>query len=320
MKRGVKVCLYLSDDLGRYGFPDEHPFGPDRQAAFWREAQRQGLDKKVDINSSRPATREEIERFHTAEHVERVITLSRAGHGFIDYGDTPAYPGVYEAAAHVVGAALDGMKRVMKGDCRRTFQPIGGLHHARRERAAGFCVFNDLGVVTEALRAEYGIKRVGYVDIDVHHGDGMFYPFESDPLVIYADIHEDGRFLYPGTGAASETGKGKGEGMKLNIPMMPGAGDAEFLKVWPKVEALLRDKPPEIILFQCGADSIAGDPLAHLHYSPAAHAYAAKRLCLLADELCEGRMMGFGGGGYDRYNLAQAWSAVLSQLLAEQHV
>jgi len=320
MKRGVKVCLYLSDDLGRYGFPDEHPFGPDRQAAFWREAQRQGLDKKVDINSSGPATREEIERFHTAEHVERVIVLSKAGHGFIDYGDTPAYPGVYEAAAHVVGAALDGMKRVMKGDCRRTFQPIGGLHHARRERAAGFCVFNDLGVVTEALRAEYGIKRVGYVDIDVHHGDGMFYPFESDPLVIYADIHEDGRFLYPGTGAASETGKGKGEGMKLNIPMMPGAGDAEFLKVWPKVEALLRDKPPEIILFQCGADSIAGDPLAHLHYSPAAHAYAAKRLCLLADELCEGRMMGFGGGGYDRYNLAQAWSAVLSQLLAEQHV
>jgi len=320
MKRGVKVCLYLSDDLGRYGFPDEHPFGPDRQAAFWREAQRQGLDKKVDINSSRPATREEIERFHTAEHVERVITLSRAGHGFIDYGDTPAYPGVYEATAHVVGAALEGVKRVMKGDCKRTFQPIGGLHHARRERAAGFCVFNDLGVVTETLRAEYGIKSVGYVDIDVHHGDGMFYPFESDPLVIYADIHEDGRFLYPGTGAASETGKGKGEGMKLNIPMMPGAGDAEFLKVWPKVEALLRDKPPEIILFQCGADSIAGDPLAHLHYSPAAHAYAAKRLCLLADELCEGRMMGFGGGGYDRYNLAQAWSAVVSQLLAEQHV
>jgi len=318
MKRVAKVCLYLSDDLGRYGFPDEHPFGPDRQAAFWREVQKQGLDKKVEINSSRPATREEIERFHTGEYVERVIALSRAGHGFIDYGDTPAFPGVYEAAAHVVGAALDGVKRIMKGECKRTFQSIGGLHHARRERAAGFCVFNDLGVVTETLRAEYGVKRVAYVDIDVHHGDGMFYPFESDPVVIFADIHEDGRFLYPGTGAASEIGKGKAEGMKLNIPMMPGAGDAEFVKVWPKVEALLRDKPPEIILFQCGADSIAGDPLAHLHYSPAAHAYAAKHLCLLADELCEGRIMGFGGGGYDRYNLAQAWSAVLSELLADR--
>ncbi|MGH8757742.1 MAG: hypothetical protein ACRET9_06080, partial [Burkholderiales bacterium] len=210
---------------------------------------------------------------------------------------------------------LDGMKLIMKGECKRTFQPIGGLHHARRERAAGFCVFNDLGVVTETLRAEYGVKRVGYVDIDVHHGDGMFYPFESDPDLIYADIHEDGRFLYPGTGFAEETGKGKAQGMKLNIPMMPGSGDSEFLKVWPKVETLLRDKPPELILFQCGADSIAGDPLAHLQYSPAAHAHAAKRLCLLADELCEGRIMAFGGGGYDRNNLAKAWSGVVKELL-----
>jgi acetoin utilization protein AcuC len=153
------------------------------------------------------------------------------------------------------------------------------------------------------------------VDIDVHHGDGMFYPFESDPDLIYADIHEDGHFLYPGTGFAEETGKGQAEGMKLNIPMAPGAGDSEFLKVWPKVEALLRDKPPELILFQCGADSIAGDPLAHLQYSPAAHAYAAKRLCVLANEFCEGRIMAFGGGGYDRNNLAKAWSGVVRELL-----
>ncbi|MGH8753530.1 MAG: acetoin utilization protein AcuC [Burkholderiales bacterium] len=316
MNKNTKVCLYLSDNLGGYGFPDGHPFGPDRQAAFWREAQRQGLDKKVEINSSKPASREQIERFHTAEHVNRVIALSKIGYGSIDYGDTPAFPGVYEATAHGVGAALDGMKLIMKGECKRTFQPIGGLHHARRERAAGFCVFNDLGVVTETLRAEYGVKRVGYVDIDVHHGDGMFYPFEDDPDVIYADIHEDGRYLYPGTGAASETGKGKAQGLKLNIPMAPGATDAEFLKVWPQVEALLREHKPQFILFQCGADSIAGDPLAHLHYSPAAHAHAAKRLCRIADELCAGKIMAFGGGGYDRRNLALAWSGVLREMLA----
>jgi len=317
MNKNSKVCLYLSDNLGGYGFPDGHPFGPDRQAAFWREAQKQGLDKKVEINSSRLATREEIERFHSTEHVNRVITLSKIGYGSIDYGDTPAFPGVYEATAHVVGAALDALKRIMQGECKRTFQPIGGLHHARRERAAGFCVFNDLGVVVETLRSQYKVKRVGYVDIDVHHGDGMFYPFESDPGLIYADIHEDGHYLYPGTGFAEETGKGKAEGMKLNIPMAPGAGDSEFLKVWPKVEALLRDKPPELILFQCGADSIAGDPLAHLQYSLAAHAYAAKRLCVLANEFCEGRIMAFGGGGYDRHNLAQAWSGVVREMLAQ---
>ncbi|HEY6280279.1 MAG TPA: acetoin utilization protein AcuC [Burkholderiales bacterium] len=317
MNKNAKVCLYLSDSLGSYGFPDGHPFGPDRQAAFWREAQKQGLDKKVEIKSSRPATREEIERFHTPEHVDRVIALSKAGYGFIDYGDTPAFPGVYEATAHVVGAALDGLKCIMQGECKRTFQPIGGLHHARRERAAGFCVFNDLGVVVETLRSQYKVKRMGYVDIDVHHGDGMFYPFESDPDLIYADIHEDGHFLYPGTGFAEETGKGKAAVMKLNIPMAPGAGDSEFLKVWPKVEALLRDNPPELILFQCGADSIAGDPLAHLQYSPATHAYAAKRLCVLANEFCEGRIMAFGGGGYDRHNLAQAWSGVVREMLAQ---
>ncbi|MGH8744230.1 MAG: acetoin utilization protein AcuC [Burkholderiales bacterium] len=316
MNQNAKVCLYLSDNLGGYGFPDGHPFGPDRQAAFWKEAQKQGLDKKVQIHSSKAATREEIERFHTIEHVNRVISLSKIGYGSIDYGDTPAFPGVYEVTAHVVGAALDGLQRVMQGECLRTFQPIGGLHHARRDRAAGFCVFNDLGVVTETLRSQYKIKRIAYVDIDVHHGDGMFYPFEDDPDLIYADIHEDGRYLYPGTGFAEETGKGKAQGMKLNIPMAPGSDDSQFLKVWPKVEVLLREQRPEFILLQCGADSIAGDPLAHLQYSPAVHAYATKRLCLLANELCEGRVMAFGGGGYDRYNLAQAWSGVVKELLA----
>ena len=316
MTHESKVCLYLSDNLGGYGFPDGHPFGPDRQAAFWKEAQKQGLDKKVQIHSSNAATREEIQRFHTTEHVNRVISLSKIGYGSIDYGDTPAFPGVYEVTAHVVGAALDGLQRVMQGECLRTFQPIGGLHHARRDRAAGFCVFNDLGVVTETLRSQYQLKRIAYVDIDVHHGDGMFYPFEDDPDLIYADIHEDGRYLYPGTGFAEETGKGKAQGMKLNIPMAPGSDDSQFLKVWPKVEVLLREQHPEFILLQCGADSIAGDPLAHLQYSPAVHAYAAKRLCLLANELCEGKVMAFGGGGYDRYNLAQAWSGVVKELLA----
>ena len=107
----------------------------------------------------------------------------------------------------------------MSGECRRTFLPIGGLHHARRDRAAGFCVFNDVGVVIETLRSKYGIARIAYVDIDVHHGDGLYYPYESDPDLIFADLHEDGRYLYPGTGHANERGKGAAEGTKLNVPM-----------------------------------------------------------------------------------------------------
>jgi acetoin utilization protein AcuC len=247
--------------------------------------------------------------------VRRVERLSALGYGSIDAGDTPAFPGVYQASAHVVGAALDGLQRIMAGDALRTFQPIGGLHHAAREHAAGFCVFNDCGVVIDTLRSQYGIRRVAYVDIDVHHGDGLYYPYEADPDLIYADIHEDGRFLYPGTGAETECGKGPGTGLKLNIPMPPGAGNKEFMAAWERVEAHLRQHKPEFIVFQAGADSIAGDPLAHLQYTPAAHAHAAQRLCVLANEMCQGRIMGFGGGGYNRHNLALGWCGVLDAFI-----
>ena len=310
-----EVQLYVGDALGRYGFPNGHPFGPDRQDAFWKEAEKQGLPKRVELRDSRVATREEIERFHERNHVERVDTLSEKGYGSIDYGDTPAYPGVYDASANVVGAALEGLERVMSGECLRTFQPIGGLHHARRETAAGFCVFNDCGVLIDTLRGQYGVKRVAYVDIDVHHGDGLFYPYEDDADLIYADIHEDGRFLYPGTGHANERGKGEAEGSKLNIPMQPGWGDKEFFAAWELVEEHVRTRKPEFIVFQAGADSVAGDPLAHLQYTPKAHAHAARRLCALANELTGGRIMGFGGGGYNRGNLAAAWCGVLDEFI-----
>jgi acetoin utilization protein AcuC len=309
------VALYVGDELGKYGFPNGHPFGPDRQAAFLKEAVKRGLDQQAVHGEPRAATDAEIERFHEPALVSKVEDLSERGAGLIDYGDTPAYPGVYEATATVVGSALDGLARVMAGDVRRTFQPIGGLHHARRGTAAGFCVFNDCGVVIDTLRAQYGIRRVAYIDIDVHHGDGVFYPFESDPDVIFADIHEDGRFLYPGTGAAEETGKGAAKGTKLNLPLMPAAGDREFREAWEQIEEHLRHWKPEFILFQCGADSVAGDPLAHLQYTPEAHTYAAKRLCVLANELAQGRLMGFGGGGYNRTNLALAWCGVLEEFL-----
>ena len=310
-----EVELYVDERLGAYGFPNGHPFGPDRQDAFWKEAEKRGLPGRVDLRGSRPATHEEIERFHKHDHVERVRVLSHEGYGSIDYGDTPAYPGVYEASANVVGAALDGLAQVMNGEVLRTFQPIGGLHHARRGDAAGFCVFNDCGVVIDTLRTQYGLERIAYVDIDVHHGDGLYYPFESDPEVIYADIHEDGRFLYPGTGFADERGTGEAEGLKLNIPMQPGWGDREFHAAWERVEEHLRRHRPEFIVFQAGADSVAGDPLAHLQYTPQAHGHAARRLCALANEMCEGRIMGFGGGGSNRGNLAAAWCAVLDEFV-----
>lgn len=309
------VCVYIGEALAAYGFGHGHPFGPDRMDAFWSLARELGLSERVRVCPPRSATRAQIERFHSAAYIDRVEQLSQSGEGFLDAGDTPAFAGMYEAAATVVGSVLDAVARVMSGECRRAFVPVAGLHHARRDGASGFCIFNDCGVAIETLRAEHGIRRIAYIDIDAHHGDGVFYAFESDPELIFADIHQDGRTLFPGTGALEEKGRGAADGRKLNIPMEPGAGDKQFHLAWDQLEQFVARHEPEFILLQCGADSLAGDPLTQLNYSAEAHRFAAARACHLADEFCHGRLVALGGGGYNRANLAGAWTAVVQSLL-----
>ncbi len=157
----------------------------------------------VQLLEPRDASVAELELFHTPEHVRFVQERSQSGSsGWLDGGD-PSLRGV-EAAACVVGSSLRATEWIMGAPRRRAFVPIAGLHHATRERAAGFCVFNDCGVVIEHLRRAHGIQRIAYVDIDAHHGDGVYYAFEADPELIFADLHQSGESLYPGTGAAHE--------------------------------------------------------------------------------------------------------------------
>ena len=304
------VLVYKGKEIAAYGFGDPHPFGIDRHDVFQDELAAAELGN-VEYGYPRRATVDELLLFHTAEYIDRVSRLSAEGRGWLDEGDTPAVPGIFEAASDVVGTTLAAVDAIMHGDVRRAFVPIAGLHHAGRDRAAGFCVFNDCGVAAEYLRRNYGLKRIAYVDIDAHHGDGVFYGFEDDPDLIFADVHEDGRYLYPGTGAESETGTGRARGTKLNIPVAPGADDEQFRSAWRRVEAYLDRAAPEFILFQCGADSLEGDPITHLCYTEQAHADAAATLCRLADRHCEGRVVGTGGGGYNRRNLARAWTRVV---------
>ena len=311
----MRARVYHGEALAAYGFGQGHPFGPDRLNAFWQEMIRRGLDRRCDVATPVACTEDDLTLFHTSDYIARVKHQSQTGEGWLDDGDTPAFPGVFGAASVVVGSVLDGLKNILTGNCRRVFVPIAGLHHARRDGAAGFCVFNDIGVAIEALRRRHGIRRVAYVDIDAHHGDGVFYGFEDDPDLIFADLHEDGHYLYPGTGAADETGRGKAHGTKLNIPMEPGADDSAFRRAWPRVEEFVRAGKPGFIILQAGADSIAGDPITHLQYTPAAHAHAAESLCTLADEFCQGRILATGGGGYNRANLATAWCGVVEALL-----
>jgi acetoin utilization protein AcuC len=310
-----RVLLVSGDEIARYGFGEGHPFGPDRHEAFMRELHRCGMDGRVLRASPRPATREELEWFHSPAYLDLVRERSATGHGYLDAGDTPAFRGVYEVASYVVGGTLTAVEAVMSGKARRAFIPIGGLHHAAPGSAAGFCVFNDCGIAIHYLRRKHNLKRVAYVDIDAHHGDGVFYAFEDDPDLLFADLHEDGHYLYPGTGHARETGSGPARGTKLNIPLPPGAEDDAFRQAWERVEEYLLAGQPDFILFQCGADSLAGDPITHLRLSENAHGHAAARLCAIADQLGHGRVVGMGGGGYNRRNLARAWTRVVESFL-----
>ena len=305
----------LGERLARYGFGEGHPFGPDRHAAFAREFEQRGLAQRVLLLEPRDALPAELQLFHTSDYVRFVIERSHSGGGWLDGGDTPAFRGVFEAAACVVGASLTATDWIMRGTHRRAFVPIAGLHHAARERAAGFCVFNDCGVVIEHLRRAHGIARIAYIDIDAHHGDGVFYAFEDDPELIFADLHESGQTLYPGTGGEHEVGRGQAAGTKLNVPVAAGAGDAEFNLAWEQMLEHVTRYAPEFCILQCGADRVAGDPITHLRFTSACHARAARDLCALADRLGHGRLLALGGGGYDRANLARTWSDVVQELL-----
>lgn len=308
------VLVYRGAELASYGFGDPHPFGPDRHDVFQDELADAGFDRIVYAEPGH-ASVDDLLLFHDARYIDKVSRMSAEGRGFLDEGDTPAVPGIFEAASNVVGTTMAAADAIMEQTARRAFVPIAGLHHAGRDHAAGFCVFNDCGVTVEYLRKQYGMSRIAYVDIDAHHGDGMYYGFEDDPDLIIADIHEDGRFLYPGTGAADETGKGGARGTKLNIPMPPGAGDDLFREAWRNVEEHIDAARPEFILLQAGADSLEGDPITHLCYSEEAHAEAAAALCRLADKHCDGRIIGTGGGGYNRRNLARAWTRVVQSFV-----
>lgn len=314
----ILPSVTIGDEIGRYGFGGGHPFGPHRMMDFWNEACNQGLESQVNILTPVKASQEELERFHTPEYVALVKERSLTGLGYLDGGDTPAVKGIYDSAAFVVGSALDATHRIMSGECNRVFIPIAGLHHARPNTAGGFCVFNDAGVVINTLRQQYNINKIAYIDIDAHHGDGVFYAFESDPDLCFVDTHQDGRTIYPGTGHAHETGLGAAVGTKLNLPLPPGIGDSNYFQLLPKITKFIMDAEPEFIIMQCGSDSIAGDPITDMRLSPTAHYTITSRMVQIAAELGHGRVLATGGGGYNPKNIGTGWSSVVQAFVDNQ--
>lgn len=312
MKRPA-VAVICGANLAAYHFGEQHPFGPYRHQAFVEGLQQQDLMAQIDCLDPVRCEKEHLHLFHTPDYVQTVEQACNTGEGYLDQGDTPARKGIYEAACYVVGSVLKAIDLIMNGTYLRGFIPIAGLHHAYRDHSSGFCVFNDCAIAIEHLRNQHAMRKILYVDIDAHHGDGVLYNYESDPDLFIVDFHEDGRFIFPGTGDADETGTGPARGSKRNYPLPMYADDDQFAKHWVEAEAFIDRVKPEFIILQCGADSMKGDPITHLEFSTQSYQLAARSLCRLADKYCQGRMIGLGGGGYNLNNIRQAWPTIVAE-------
>ena len=249
------------------------------------------------IRQVAPAHRALLESFHRPEYVSYVEAASGYENPIVlDTGDTPSFPGCFEEAARIVEGA-DRALRAIESHAHPAFHPAGGLHHAHPDRASGFCIFNDVAIAVG--RAVKQGHRVAYLDIDAHHGDGVMYGFYESGRVLDIDVHQDGRTLFPGTGFPQEIGKGDGSGLKVNLPLPPLSGDEALLPLFRRVvPTMLRKFRPDVIVLQHGVDGHVGDALAHLQYTPTAYAEIDEIVLGLARELCHGRLLVTGGGGY----------------------
>ncbi len=293
----------------RYDFGPGHPLTPRRFGP--------GIDLLRAIGAEpglapEPAADEELLAVHARRYIEAVKRFSADPDGppeaGIGGGDNPPFPGMHEAAAAVAGGSLRAMEALLRGDVEHAHHPGGGLHHAMRDRASGFCVYDDPALAISRARRD-GL-RVLYVDLDVHHGDGVEAIFRDDPDVLTLSFHESGRYLFPGTGWATETGDGAAAGTVVNVPFEPLTGESGWLgavrRLLPEVAASFG---ADIIVSQHGADSHAWDPLANLRVTTTAMSEAARLVDAVAHRWGRGRWLATGGGGYDVYRVVpRAWA------------
>jgi acetoin utilization protein AcuC len=293
-----------------YDFGPSHPLTPRRFGPGIDLLRSLGAEPGL---APEPASDAELRWCHTPEYLEVVRRFAADPFGFPesgigDGGDCPPFADMHEASAALGGGSIRAVEAILRGDVEHAFHPGGGLHHAMPARASGFCIYNDPALAIARARRD-GL-RVLYVDLDVHHGDGVQALFWGDPGVLTFSIHETGRALFPGTGEAWEIGEGVAAGCAVNVPVMPGTGEGAWLAA---VEALLPELAatfgPDLIVSQHGADSHAWDPLAHLNVTTTAHGAAARLVDRLAHRYARGRWLATGGGGYDAYRVVpRTWA------------
>ncbi|MEV6346127.1 acetoin utilization protein AcuC [Actinoplanes sp. NPDC051851] len=316
------TAVVWDDALLGYDMGD-HPLNPVRVELTMALARGLGvLDRPgVRLITPSPADDAALTRVHREDYLDAVrhapIDPFFTGWG-LNTPDNPVFDGMHDASAWICGASIAAAEAVWSGAARRAVNVAGGLHHAMPARAAGFCVYNDPAVAIAWL-LDHGAQRVAYVDVDVHHGDGVQTAFWNDPRVLTVSLHETPLTLFPGTGFCDETGGPGAEGSAVNVPLPPGTGDEGWLRAFHAVvPSVVRAFAPEIIVSQCGADAHRLDPLADLRLSVDGQRAAYIALRGLADEVCDGRWVSMGGGGYALVEVVpRAWSHLLAVATGE---
>lgn len=305
-----RAVFIHSDEIEKYSYPADCPFRSERAGKVRRTLDSMGLlsGDGVRVVAPRPADRRELKLFHSARYLHTLKKASRgqwdieALHMGIGTEDCPIFKGMYEYAVLAAGGTLVGAEMVLSGAADVTFNPSGGYHHALPEKAAGFCYINDNAIAC-ALLAEAG-KRVLYLDVDVHHGDGLAYGFYDRSDIMTISLHENPKMLFPGTGFEDEIGQGPGKGYCVNLPLPVGTFDQAYMHAFESVVVPLAGAfNPDVIVFELGADTLSGDPLAHLQLTNNTYVQIINHL------LASGKpIVATGGGGYNVENTVRAWS------------
>ncbi len=314
------VPVVFHPDYLAYNLGDDHPFSPLRLAMV-RELLAAYGERPAYVEAPL-ASREDVLKVHAERYVKRVEAASRGEpvadleHYGLGTGDTPVFPEMDRITRRLVGGTVEAALWVAEGRARRALQLGGGLHHAQHDRASGFCVYNDLAVAIRTL-LDRGL-RVAYVDVDVHHGDGVQWIFYDEPRVLTVSFHESGRYLFPGTGHVHELGRGEALGTKLNVPFEPFTEDESWIWAFEAVlpEALAWFEP-DLILVQAGADAHYQDPLADLLLTTRSYLHAFPRLIELAERYAGGRIVFTLGGGYSFDATPRVWT-LLYYLIQEK--
>lgn len=318
---GEPGTVVWADRFLDYSWTPEHPMKPVRLRYTMALARSLGILDGIELLEPGAAGREELLRIHTGDYIEAVrsaVPWETVGDLPSDppYGlgssDNPVFPRMHEAASVIVGGTLAAARAIATGATRRAVSIGGGMHHAMPSRAAGFCVYNDAAVAISWL-LDHGFDRIAYLDVDVHHGDGVQHAFYRDPRVLTVSIHQHPATLWPNTGWPDETGSGPGDGTVINLPLLPGTRDPQWLRAFhavvPGAVAAFR---PQLVVSQCGVDTHREDPLAELELGIEGQRAAFLAMRELADRYAEGRWLAVGGGGYGLVRVVpRAWTHLL---------